>query len=189
MSKETRVITIFVSFLMLVTFSIVTFGQGKSGAFPTGAANPMPQLGDLPTGATPTPTPSATPIPILFTPYDFNHDNNPDFVLYNGSTRQTAVGYMHNNVFGGGAYGRVLPAGWSLIDVADFNGDGNNDYALFNPSTRHTAIWYLSGTMLTGSARGPNLPVGWTLVAILTPTRIPITSFSMPPRAKQRFGS
>ena len=32
----------------------------------------------------------------------FNHDNNPDFVLYNGGTRQTAVWYMHNNVYGGG---------------------------------------------------------------------------------------
>ena len=54
MSKETRVIAIFVSFLMLATFSIVTFGQGKSGAFPTGGAdNPMLQ-GSAPAGtATP----------------------------------------------------------------------------------------------------------------------------------------
>ena len=72
---------------------------------------------------------------------------------------------MHNNVYAGGAFGPILPAGWSLIDVADFNRDGNNDYALFNSSTRQTAIWYLSGDMIIGSALGPTLPSGWALVA------------------------
>ena len=79
-------------------------------------------------------------------------------MLYKGSTRQTAIWYMHNNVFAGGAFGPILPAGWSLIDVADFNRDGNNDYALFNSSTRQTAIWYLSGIMLIGGAWGPTRP-------------------------------
>ena len=65
---------------------------------------------------------------------------------------------MHNNVFAGGAFGPILPAGWSLIDVADFNRDGNNDYALFNSSTRQTAIWYLSGVTHIGGAWGQNLP-------------------------------
>jgi Kelch motif protein/VCBS repeat protein len=97
--------------------------------------------------------------------YDFNHDGKPDYVLYNASTHQTAVWYMNNNVFLGGAFGRTLPAGWNLIDVADFNGDGNPDYALFNPTTRQTAIWYLSGVTFIGGAFGPTLPGGWTLVA------------------------
>ena len=79
-------------------------------------------------------------------------------MLYNGSTRQTAIWYMHNNVFAGGAFGPILPAGWNVIDVADFNRDGNNDYALFNSSTRQTAIWYLSGIMLVGSASGSDPP-------------------------------
>ena len=81
------------------------------------------------------------------------------------STRQTAIWYMHNNVFAGGAFGPTLPAGWNVIDVADFNRDGNNDYALFNSSTRQTAIWYLSGVTLIGGALGPTIPSGWALVA------------------------
>ena len=96
---------------------------------------------------------------------DFNHDGKPDYLLYNASTRRTAVWYMNNNVFLGGAYGPTLPAGWQVIDVADFNGDGNLDYALFNPSTRQTAIWYLSGVTFLGGHYGPTLPSGWALVA------------------------
>jgi FG-GAP-like repeat len=96
---------------------------------------------------------------------DFNHDGKPDYLLYNASTRRTAVWYMNNNVFLGGAYGPTLPAGWNVVDVADFNGDGNLDYALFNPSTRQTAIWYLSGVTFLGGHFGPTLPSGWALVA------------------------
>jgi N-acetylneuraminic acid mutarotase len=97
--------------------------------------------------------------------YDFNHDNNPDYVLYYESTRRTAIWYLNNHVYSGGAYAPILPVGWSLIDVADFNRDGNNDYALVNPSTRQTAIWYLSGVTRIGGASGPALPSGWSLVA------------------------
>ena len=74
-----------------------------------------------------------------------------------GARAERPYGKLHNNVYTGGAFGPILPAGWSLIDVSDFNRDGNNDYALFNSSTRQTAIWTLSGTMLTGGAWGPIL--------------------------------
>jgi hypothetical protein len=131
---------------------------------PTPTPTPSPTPPPSPT-PTPTPTPSPTPTPPIASPYDFNHDGKPDFVLYNGSTRQTAIWYMHNNIFAGGAFGPILPAGWNLIDVADFNQDGNNDYALFNSATRQTAIYYLSGTMIVGSAWGPIVPAGWALVA------------------------
>ena len=33
---------------------------------------------------------------------DFNGDSNPDYVLYNASTRQTAIWYLNNNVYVGG---------------------------------------------------------------------------------------
>jgi hypothetical protein len=130
----------------------------------TPTPSPSPTATATPT-ATPNPTSTPTPTPPSASPYDFNHDSRPDFVLYRASTRQTAIWYMHNNVFAGGAFGPILPSGWSLIDVADFNRDGNNDYALFNSATRQTAIWYLSGTMIIGSAWGPPVPIGWTLVA------------------------
>jgi plastocyanin len=111
---------------------------------------------------TPTPTPGGNP------PTDFNRDGKPDYLLYNPGTRQTAVWYLNNNVFIGGAFAPTLPVGWRVIDVADFNRDGHPDYALFNASTRQTAIWYLSGVngvTFIGSAAGPTLPAGWALVA------------------------
>jgi hypothetical protein len=36
---------------------------------------------------------------------DFNGDSQPDYLLYNVSTRQTAVWYLNNNVFVSGACG------------------------------------------------------------------------------------
>jgi hypothetical protein len=123
---------------------------------------------------TPTPAPRPTPTPGSTTPqtplynliYDINHDGNPDYVLYNTSTHQTAVWYLNNTAVLGGALGPTLPAGWTLVGVADFNSNGQADYALFNPSTRQTAIWYLSGTAVIGGAYGPTLPSGWELNAV-----------------------
>jgi hypothetical protein len=97
---------------------------------------------------------------------DFNGDSKQDYVLYNGSTRHTAVWYLNNNVFAGSAFAPTLPAGWNVIDVADFNGDDSPDYALFNATTRQTAIWYLSGATFISAAFGPTLPSGWALVAV-----------------------
>jgi hypothetical protein len=164
---------------LTVTWNTQTFAQNpNANAIRWGTlynfrfdSNNSPLLGTATIGFFKTGSPITVEIPAPFvpptfaSPYDFNHDSKPDFVLYNGSTRRTAIWYMHNNVYAGGAFGPILPAGWSLIDVADFNRDGNNDYALFNSSTRQTAIWYLSGNMITGSAWGPTLPSGWALVA------------------------
>ena len=47
---------------------------------------------------------------------DFNGDGKPDYVLYNGGTRQTAIWYLNNNVFVSGAFGPTLPVGWSLVE-------------------------------------------------------------------------
>jgi hypothetical protein len=101
-------------------------------------------------------------------PTDFNRDFKPDYLLFNPSTRRTAVWFLNNNVFIGGAFAPTLPIGWNLIDAADFNRDGRPDYALFNASTCRTAIWYLAGpngVTFIGSAWGPILPAGWALVA------------------------
>ena len=42
---------------------------------------------------------------------DFNGDGKPDYLLYNGSTRQTAIWYLNNNVLSSGLFGPGLPAG------------------------------------------------------------------------------
>ena len=97
---------------------------------------------------------------------DFNGDGHPDYLLFNSSTRQTAIWYLNNNVFSSGLYGPTLPAGWSVVGVADFNGDGHPDYLLFNSSTRQTAIWYLNNNVFSSGLYGPTLPVGWTVVGV-----------------------
>jgi hypothetical protein len=94
----------------------------------------------------------------------FNNEGKADFVIFNASTRQTAIWYLDNNVRTGGGYGPGIPAGWSLVGIADFNRDGKRDYLLFNPSTRKTAIWYLSGATRIGSAFGPTIAAGYNLV-------------------------
>ena len=40
---------------------------------------------------------------------DFNSDGKPDYVLYNAGTQQTAVWYLNNNVYIGGAFTPTLP--------------------------------------------------------------------------------
>ena len=100
----------------------------------------------------------------LITTADLNNNGKPDYVLYNANTRQTAIWYLNNNLYVGGAYGPSLTAGWRLRGVADFNRDIHRDYALFNSVTKQTAIWYLSGPTYVGGAYGPTLPNGWELV-------------------------
>ena len=97
---------------------------------------------------------------------DFNGDGYPDYVLYNPSTRQTAIWYLNNNVFIHSAYAPTLPGGWNLIAAADFNGDGKPDYLLFNPTSHQTAIWYLNNNVYMSSAYGPTIPSGWIPVAV-----------------------
>jgi hypothetical protein len=41
---------------------------------------------------------------------DFNGDGQPDYLLYNGSTRQTGIWYLNNNVLSSGVFGPALPA-------------------------------------------------------------------------------
>ena len=166
-------------------------------ATPAPTATPSPTPSATPTvtpTATPTPTvtPTPTPIPLIVARYDFNHDGKSDFVLYNGSTRRTAIWYMNNNVFIGGAFGPILPAGWSLVDVADFNRDGNNDYAtvqLQHPSdsdllfVRDHAVAEAPGARLSPAAGH------WWRPVILTAITNPISCSSTRPRVKPQSGS
>jgi hypothetical protein len=55
--------------------------------------------------------------------YDFNSHGKPDYVLYQATTRRTAIWYLDNNIYQGSAFGPSLPPDWALIDVADFNSD------------------------------------------------------------------
>jgi len=115
--------------------------------------------------ATPTPSSVNAPSAPGHIAADLNNDGKPDYVLYNASTRGTAVWYLNNNVYIGGAYGPTLVAGWGLRGVADFNRDSHPDYALLNSLTGQTGIWYLSGPTFIGSAYGPTVPSDWELVA------------------------
>ena len=96
---------------------------------------------------------------------DFNGDSHPDYVLYNMNVQQTAIWYLNNNVYIGGAFGPQLPLGWALVATADFNGDSHPDYVLYNWRTNQTAIWYLNNNTYIDGAFGPNLFTGWSLIA------------------------
>jgi hypothetical protein len=96
---------------------------------------------------------------------DFNGDGHPDYLLFNSSTRQTAIWYLNNNVLSSGRYGPTLPVGWTVVGVADFDRDGKPDYALYNSAMQQTAVWYLNNNALTSGAFGPSLPANWNLIA------------------------
>ena len=96
---------------------------------------------------------------------DFNGDGFTDYVLFNPSTRATAIWYLRGNVFRGGMFGPTLPAGWVVGCVADMNVDGRPDYVLFNASTRQTVVWFLNNAAFIGGSFGPTLPAGWRLIA------------------------
>ena len=96
---------------------------------------------------------------------DFNGDGKPDYLLYNGSTHQTAIWYLNNNVLVSGAYGPTIANGYVVSGVADFDGDGKPDYALYSPGTRQTAIWYLNNNVFLRGSFAPTVVAGWSLVA------------------------
>ncbi len=96
---------------------------------------------------------------------DFNGDGFTDYLLFNPSTRRTAIWNLQGNAFLGGVYGPTLPAGWKVVYVADVNLDRKPDYVLFNASRRQTAVWFLNNAAFMSGSYGPTLPVGWTLVA------------------------
>src|SRR5213080_674385 len=102
----------------------------------------------------------------LITTADFNGNGKPDYALYNVSTQGTAIWYLNNNVYRGGAYGPTLPAGWILTSTGDFNGDNKPDYVLYNAGTHQTAIWYLNNNVYISGGFGPTLPNGWALVGV-----------------------
>ena len=96
---------------------------------------------------------------------DFNGDSFTDYLLFNSSTRKTAIWNLQGNAFLNGVYGPTLPAGYTVACVADVNRDSKPDYVLFNASTRRTAIWFLNNATFLSSAFGPTLPAGWSLIA------------------------
>jgi hypothetical protein len=55
---------------------------------------------------------------------DFNRDGRPDYLLFNPSTRQSAIRYLSGVKWVGSAYGPTIASGYQLTGTADFNGDG-----------------------------------------------------------------
>ena len=103
---------------------------------------------------------------------DFNGDNKPDYLLFNSSTRQTAIWYLSGPTLVAGAFGPAIPSitlsgGLTividLIGAADFDRDGKPDYALYSSAMQRTAVW--NNNALTSSAFGPSLPANWSLIA------------------------
>src|SRR5438552_13339560 len=51
---------------------------------------------------------------------DFNGDGKPDYLLYNVTTRQTAMWYLNNNVHIGGALDATLAVGREFVGAVLF---------------------------------------------------------------------
>src|SRR5207248_5127393 len=67
---------------------------------------------------------------------NFNGDAYTDYLLFNPSTRRTAIWYLNGNTLQSGAYGPTLPPGWAVVALADFNQNGTPDYVLYNATSR-----------------------------------------------------
>ena len=96
---------------------------------------------------------------------DFNVDGFTDYLLFNPSTRATAIWYLQGTAFSSSKFGPTLPAGWAIGAVADFDFNDSPDYLLFNLSTGQTAVWFLSNATFLRATFGPTLPAGWSLLA------------------------
>lgn len=88
-----------------------------------------------------------------------------DLLLFNPSTRASAIWFMNGNILLQSSYGPSFPAGWNLLFSQDFNSDVKPDFVLYRPATGQTAIWYLNGSLaVTATSYGPTLPSGWIIV-------------------------
>src|SRR6266850_13827 len=108
----------------MFTHTFNTAGSFPYYCTPHGACCNM--VGTVIVMSNPTPTPTPPPPPAgagTAIIADFNGDGHRDFVVRNPATRQTAIGYLNNNVLISGVLGPTLPAGWGLRGAADFNSD------------------------------------------------------------------
>ena len=96
---------------------------------------------------------------------DFDASAGPDYVLFNPTSRQTAIWYLAGSAFRSAASSSTITSGYVLRGVADLNRDGHPDFVLFNPSTRRTAIWRMFYGVFNTSVYGPTLASGYELAA------------------------
>jgi hypothetical protein len=96
---------------------------------------------------------------------DFNGDAKADLLLWNATTRHTAIWYLNGVTVASRASGPTLPSGYTLKLVDDFNGDGKPDIVLWNPATHQSAIWHLNNNLVSSRVVGPTIPTGWSLRA------------------------
>ena len=96
---------------------------------------------------------------------DFDGDSNPDFVLFNPTTRATPIEYLSGAALLWSAAGPTIAAGNILGGVCDINSDGWPDFILVKTTTQAPTFWYMNDTTKIGTAAGPTLPAGFSLVA------------------------
>ncbi len=97
---------------------------------------------------------------------DFDGDGNPDYLLFNPSTHQTAIWYLSGGALVSGLFGPTLPSSWALVATPDFDGDCKPDYVLYRASTGQTAVWYMDNNVLVSGEFGPTLPPGWSIAGL-----------------------
>src|SRR5207248_1977694 len=97
---------------------------------------------------------------------DFNRDGHPDYLLFNSSTRQTAIWCLNNNVFSLGQFGPTIPAGWCVVGVVDFRRYCDLEFLVGMAIARTTVVWVLSDAGLISGQFRTISSAGWSVVGV-----------------------
>jgi hypothetical protein len=82
---------------------------------------------------------------------DLNGDGNPDLIVHNASTGQTAVWIMNGTTLTGWTLLLTSPD-WNVIEAVDLNGDGKTDLLWYDASTGQSVAWLMGDVTATSWA-------------------------------------
>ena len=100
---------------------------------------------------------------------DMIGDGKPDLILFNKTTKRTAVLRMNGLVAlpGGPVVGPLLPPGFEIVAVDYLSGNARPDYLLWNSTNNQSKILVLNTTLKASQGTpipGPVITRGWQLV-------------------------
>ena len=79
---------------------------------------------------------------------DLNGDGNPELIVYNASTGQTAVWIVNGTTVTGWTHLLTSPD-WRVIEAVDLNGDGKTDLLWYDAATGQVAAWLMADMTTT----------------------------------------
>ena len=79
---------------------------------------------------------------------DLDGDGNPELIVYNASTGQTAAWLVNGSIITSWTLLLVSPD-WRVIETADLNGDGKTDLIWYDAATGQIAAWLMGDVTAT----------------------------------------